>query len=177
MTNTINENKVTEENNCCGNKAEDSCCCGETKTENSCNCSDDAEGCNCSDDAEGCNCSDDAEGCNCSDDTEGCACGNDHDHEHHDHDHDHGDHVHTVTFENEDGTTEEYPIVDEFEIDGVVYVLVMNADETVTPLRVEGEEGELIFLNEEEFEAVSEAYSNLIEDDEEDDSEVEPDLQ
>ena len=150
MTNTINENNVAEETSCCGNTAENSCCCGENETENS---------------------------CNCADDTEGCACGNDHDHEHHDHDHDHGDHVHTVTFENEDGTTEEYPIVDEFEIDGVVYVLVMNADETVTPLRVEGEEGELVFLNEEEFEAVSEAYSNLIEDDEEDDSEVEPDLQ
>ena len=151
MTNTINENNVAEENNCCGNSAENSCCCGENEAENS---------------------------CNCSDDTEGCACGNDHDHDHdHEHhDHDHGDHVHTVTFENEDGTTEEYPIVDEFEIDGVVYVLVMNADETVTPLRVEGEEGELVFLNEEEFEAVSEAYSNLIEDDEED-SEVEPDLQ
>lgn len=140
MTNTINENNVAEENNCCGNSAENSCCCGENETENS------------------------------------CACGSDHDHEHEHHDHDHGDHVHTVTFENEDGTTEEYPIVDEFEIDGVVYVLVMNADETVTPLRVEGEEGELVFLNEEEFEAVSEAYSNLIEDDEED-SEVEPDLQ
>lgn len=147
MTNTINENNVAEENNCCGNSAENSCCCGENETENS---------------------------CNCAEDTEGCACGNDHDHEHHDHDH--GDHVHTVTFENEDGTTEEYPIVDEFEIDGVVYVLVMNADETVTPLRVEGEEGELVFLNEEEFEAVSEAYSNLIEEDEED-SEVDPDLQ
>lgn len=147
MTNTINENNVAEENNCCGNSAENSCCCGENETEKS---------------------------CNCAEDTEGCACGNDHDHEHHDHDH--GDHVHTVTFENEDGTTEEYPIVDEFEIDGVVYVLVMNADETVTPLRVEGEEGELVFLNEEEFEAVSEAYSNLIEEDEED-SEVDPDLQ
>lgn len=147
MTNTINENNIAEENNCCGNSAENSCCCGENETKNS---------------------------CNCAEDTEGCACGNDHDHEHHDHDH--GDHVHTVTFENEDGTTEEYPIVDEFEIDGVVYVLVMNADETVTPLRVEGEEGELVFLNEEEFEAVSEAYSNLIEEDEED-AEVDPDLQ
>lgn len=147
MTNTINENNIAEENNCCGNSAENSCCCGENETKNS---------------------------CNCAEDTEGCACGNDHDHEHHDHDH--GDHVHTVTFENEDGTTEEYAIVDEFEIDGVVYVLVMNADETVTPLRVEGEEGELVFLNEEEFEAVSEAYSNLIEEDEED-AEVDPDLQ
>ena len=155
MTNTINENNVAEENNCCGNSAENSCCCGNSD-ENSCCCGEN-----------------EAENtCNCSDDTEGCACGNDHEH----HDHDHGDHVHTVTFENEDGTTEEYPIVDEFEIDGVVYVLVMNADETVTPLRVEGEEGELVFLNEEEFEAVSEAYSNLIEDDEED-SEVELDLQ
>ncbi|MGB4588748.1 MAG: DUF1292 domain-containing protein [Clostridiaceae bacterium] len=132
------------------NVAEEKSCCGNS-AENSCCCGEN--------------------------ETESCACGNDHDHEHHDHDHDHGDHVHTVTFENEDGTTEEYPIVDEFEIDGVVYVLVMNADETVTPLRVEGEEGELVFLNEEEFEAVSEAYSNLMEDDEDEDSEVDPDLQ
>lgn len=92
-------------------------------------------------------------------------CGHDHDHEHHhhhDHDHDH-DHHHmpVVTFENEDGTTEDYPIVDEFEHNGVTYLLVMNSDETVTPLRVEGEEGELVFLDETEFDEVSKAYALL----------------
>jgi hypothetical protein len=53
--------------------------------------------------------------------------------------------------------------VDEFELEGNVYVLVMNQDETVTPLRVEGEEGELIFLDEEEFNKVSEAYAEMVE--------------
>lgn len=97
------------------------------------------------------------------DEEHSCNCGHDHnghDHHHHDHDHDH-DHAHMVTFENEDGTTEEYPIVDEFELDGEVYILVMNGDETVTPLRVAGEDGELVFLNEEEFQTVSEAYEAL----------------
>lgn len=84
-----------------------------------------------------------------------CCGGHDHDHEHH--------HTPVVTFENEDGTTEDFPIVDEFELEGNVYVLVMNQDETVTPLRVEGEEGELIFLDEEEFNKVSEAYAEMVE--------------
>ncbi|SFN29173.1 DUF1292 domain-containing protein [Proteiniclasticum ruminis] len=84
-----------------------------------------------------------------------CCGGHDHDHEHH--------HTPVVTFENEDGTTEDHPIVDEFELDGNVYVLVMNQDETVTPLRVEGEEGELVFLDEEEFNKVSEAYAEMVE--------------
>lgn len=97
-----------------------------------------------------------------------CCGGHDHDHENgeccggHDHDHEHH-HTPVVTFENEDGTTEDHPIVDEFELDGKVYVLVMNQDETVTPLRVEGEEGDLVFLDEEEFNKVSEAYAELVE--------------
>lgn len=86
-----------------------------------------------------------------------CCCGHDHDHEHEHH------HTPVVTFENEDGTTEDHPIVDEFELDGKVYVLVMNQDETVTPLRVEGEDGDLVFLDEEEFNKVSEAYAEMVE--------------
>ncbi len=39
----------------------------------------------------------------------------------------------------------------------------MNQDETVTPLRVEGEEGDLVFLDEEEFNKVSEAYAEMVE--------------
>ena len=97
----------------------------------------------------------DQESCCGGHDHESCCGGHDHDHEHH--------HTPVVTFENEDGTTEDFPIVDEFELEGNVYVLVMNQDETVTPLRVEGEEGELIFLDEEEFNKVSEAYAEMVE--------------
>lgn len=93
----------------------------------------------------------------CNDGTSGCNCGHDHDHEH-----DH-DHTPMVTFENEDGTTEDFPVVDEFDLDGETYILVMNNDETVTPLKVSGDDGELIFLSEEEFHSVSEAYAALAE--------------
>jgi len=111
------------------------------------------------------------EGSCCSGEEQSCNCGHDHDdHDHHDHEHEHHDHehehAHMVTFENEDGTTQEYPIVDEFELEGEVYILVMNEDETVTPLRVAGDDGELVFLTEEEFHTVSEAYEALSESDE-----------
>lgn len=140
MTNTINEN-TEEVKGCCGGHDNEGCCGGgHHEKEDSC-------------------CSGEENSCNCGHDHD------DHDHHHHDHDHDH-DHAHMVTFENEDGTTEEYPIVDEFELDGEVYILVMNGDETVTPLRVAGEEGELVFLSEEEFNTVSEAYEALAETDE-----------
>lgn len=139
MTNTINENHDMQEvkGGCCGGNDNKSECCGGNEMKNESDCCGGNE-------------------------TVGCGCGSDHDHDHHGHDHDHDhDHAHMVTFENEDGTTEEYPIVDEFEVDGQVYILVMNGDETVTPLRVEGEEGELVFLAEEEFQKVSEAYAAL----------------
>jgi hypothetical protein len=110
------------------------CCCGTEKEGTDCCCETENEGTDC-----------------------GCGCGHDHDHDHEHH------HTPVVTFENEDGTTEDHPIVDEFELDGNVYVLVMNQDETVTPLRVEGEEGDLVFLDEEEFNKVSEAYAELVE--------------
>lgn len=140
MTNTINDN-TEEVKGCCGGHDNEGCCGGgHHEKEESC-------------------CSGEENSCNCGHDHD------DHDHHHHDHDHDH-DHAHMVTFENEDGTTEEYPIVDEFELDGEVYVLVMNGDETVTPLRVAGEDGELVFLSEEEFNTVSEAYEALSEADE-----------
>ncbi len=91
----------------------------------------------------------------CKDDSSECNCGHDHDHDH--------EHTPMVTFENEDGSTEDFPVVDEFDLDGETYILVMNNDDTVTPLRVDGEEGELIFLSEEEFHSVSEAYAALAE--------------
>ena len=152
MTNTIDENNMEEIKSCCGggNKnQEGSCCSGE---EQSCNCGNDHE---------------DEKGSCCSGEENSCNCGHDHDdHDHHHgHDHEH-EHAHMVTFENEDGTTQEYPIVDEFELEGVVYILVMNEDETVTPLKVAGDDGELVFLTEEEFHTVSEAYEALSESDE-----------
>lgn len=78
-----------------------------------------------------------------------------------------------VTFENEDGTTSEYPVVDEFEFDGELYVLVLNSDDTVTPLRSMGEDGELVFLTEEEFEVVANAYNELLDAEDEDEEEEE----
>lgn len=136
MTNTTNDSNMEEIKSCCGG--------GNKNQEGSC-------------------CSGEEQSCNCGHDHD------DHDHHHHDHEHDHEhehEHAHVVTFENEDGTTQEYPIVDEFELEGEVYILVMNEDETVTPLRVAGEDGELVFLTEEEFHTVSEAYEALSESDE-----------
>ena len=132
MTNTINDNNMEEVKGCCGG--------GNHEKESSCCGGGNHE----------------KESSCCSTEEKSCDCG----HDHSDHDHEH-EHVHMVTFENEDGTTEEYPIVDEFEYEGEVYILVMNGDETVTPLRVSGEEGELVFLTEEEFKTVSDAYDAL----------------
>lgn len=166
MTNLINEdmlNQAGEESCCCGGatKSEEGCCKGE-ESEASCNCMNEDDS-------------------------------HDHEHDHHDHahgehhhDHDHAGHDHAghdhehehnqvVTFENEDGTTSEYPVVDEFEFDGSLYVLVLNADDTVTPLRSVGEEGELQFLTEEEFDEVSKAYNEIL--DSEDEEETEEDTE
>lgn len=112
------------------------------------------EGCNCGED---CDCDDE----NCTCDDEGCSC-------HHDHDHNHDEdgeeiEVQTVFIENEDGTTEELLVIEEFEYDGNTYILVQNEDETVTPLKSVGEEGELEFLSDEEFEEVSKAFNEAIE--------------
>lgn len=92
-----------------------------------------------------------------------------HNHNHDDHDH---DHEAVVTFENEDGTTEDHEIIDEFEYKNETYLLVLNDDESVTPLRVLGEEGNLAFLEEDEFNEVSNAYSSLEEIEEEIDAET-----
>lgn len=108
-------------------------------------------------------------------------CDHDHDHEGHvhdencDHDHDH-DHGTTVVMENEDGTSDEYPVVDEFEYNDAVYILVENADGTVTPLRQAGDEGELEFLTEEEFNEVANAYNEFM-DEYSDEDEDEDDLE
>lgn len=97
--------------------------------------------------------------CKCEDD---CDCGDDC----HCHDHDEeGEEIEiqTVFIENEDGTTEELLVIEEFEYDGNNYILVQNEDETVTPLKAVGEEGELEFLSDEEFEEVSKAFNEAME--------------
>ena len=147
----INKDKELEAGCCCcGSEADESCCGNEANNE------------------EGCCCEGESTGCNCMDEPG-------HHHEHGpgcDHDHDH-EHEHMVTFENEDGTTSEYPVVDEFEFDGELYVLVLNSDETVTPLKSMGEDGELVFLTEEEFEVVANAYNELLDAEDEDEDEEE----
>ncbi len=111
--------------------------------------------------------------CECDDDdcceSDDCCCG-----------HDHGDeddefHGHSVFMENEDGTTEEYAVVDEFEYNGIFYVLVENADGTVTPLKAAGDDGELEFLSEEEFDEVANAYNEAVEMDDEDEDDEDDD--
>lgn len=164
MTNLINEDMLNQ-------TGEGSCCCGGGAKND--------EGCCREEEASvGCNCMNEDDSHDHEHDHHDHAHGHHHDHDHagHDHDHDH-EHEHTqvVTFENEDGTTSEYPVVDEFEFDGSLYVLVLNADDTVTPLRSVGEEGELQFLTEEEFDEVSKAYNEIL--DAEDEEETEDDTE
>lgn len=163
MTNLINEdmlNQTGEESCCCGGGAKnDEGCCREEEA------------------SVGCNCMNEDDSHDHEHDHHDHAHGHhhhDHDHAGHDHDHEH-EHTQVVTFENEDGTTSEYPVVDEFEFDGSLYVLVLNADDTVTPLRSVGEEGELQFLTEEEFDEVSKAYNEIL--DAEDEEETEDDTE
>ncbi len=113
------------------------------------------------------------EGCGCENGgcSEGGDCGCGHDHEHH-HDHEGEEvEVQTVFIENEDGTTDELLVVEEFEYNGSQYILVQNEDETVTPLKAVGEEGELEFLSDEEFEEVSKAFNEALEMEDEDEDE------
>lgn len=106
-----------------------------------------------------CECNHNDGNCNGKGQHEECCCDHNHDHEH--------DHQHeaVVTFENKDGTTEDHPIIDEFEYNDNIYLLILNDDQSVTPLRVADEEGNLDFLEEDEFNEVSKAYSTLEEDD------------
>lgn len=166
MTNLINEDMLNQ-------AGEESCCCGgAAKNEEGCCKGEDSEA--------SCNCMNEEDGHNHEHDHHGHAHGehhHDHDHAGHDHEHDHEhEHNQVVTFENEDGTTSDYPVVDEFEFDGSLYVLVLNADDTVTPLRSVGEEGDLEFLTEEEFDEVSKAYNEILDSEDEEETEDETEV-
>lgn len=89
---------------------------------------------------------------------EGCGCGE------HDHDHDCGcaseelEHM-VVDLEDEDGNIIECPIIDAFEFEENEYVLAQHGDEDTVYLFRATEDGELIVPEEEEFEKVSNYYS------------------
>lgn len=63
-----------------------------------------------------------------------------------------------VEFEDENGDIKEYPIIDDFEVDGVGYVLIKDLDEDSVFMLKVGEEGELVNPTEEEFNKVTERY-------------------
>jgi uncharacterized protein YrzB (UPF0473 family) len=120
------------------------CGCEEEKEE-TCGC-----GCGCDDEVEeeGCGCGCDDEGC----EDEGCGCGC-------------GDHeAMVVDLEDENGNIVSCEIVDQFEFKENDYVLVQNPnDGSVYLFKVvgEGDDGELVIPEDEEFDEVSAYYESL----------------
>lgn len=110
--------------------------------------------------------------CGCEDNT--CGCGHEHQHEHnhgegcgcgHDHDHEHGPMI--VDLEDEHGNVVSCEVIDGFNYKDNDYILVQNPDDgSVYLFKVEGEEGELVVPEEEEFEEVSKYYEQTLEDEE-----------
>jgi uncharacterized protein YrzB (UPF0473 family) len=108
-----------------------------------------------------------------------CQCGEGGCHDH-DHDHDHegcgcgcGEHEHEsliVDLEDENGNLVSCEVVDGFEYKDNEYVLVQNPnDGSMYLFKVigEGEEGELVIPEDEEFDEVSAYYESLMEEEEE----------
>lgn len=117
--------------------------------ENSCGC-----GCGCGDNAEGdCGCEEnEAESCGC-----GCGCG--------DHDHEHGSMI--VDLEDENGNVVPCEVVDGFTYKEKDYILVQHPEDgSVFLFKVEGEQGELVIPDDEEFEEVSKYYEESLNDEE-----------
>jgi uncharacterized protein YrzB (UPF0473 family) len=110
-------------------------------------------------------------------DHEGCGCGCGHDH-----DHDHGE-METVMITFDDDTDVECAVLGIFGAEGREYIaLIPIAEEAESPLgneevlvyRYAEENGEAALTqieSDEEYEAVSEAFHDMMEDDEEDDEE------
>lgn len=107
-----------------------------------------------------------------------CQCGEGGCHDH-DHDHDHegcgcgcGEHEHEsliVDLEDENGNLVSCEVVDGFEFKDNEYVLVQNPnDGSMYLFKVigEGEEGELVIPEDEEFDEVSAYYESLMEEEE-----------
>ena len=100
--------------------------------------------CGCGEDC-GCNHDHNHEGCG-----EGCGCG-EHEHEHF-----------VVDLEDDNGNVISCPIVDAFEFEENEYVLAQNPDDESVYLFRSTEEGELIVPEEDEFDKVTEYYTNVL---------------
>jgi uncharacterized protein YrzB (UPF0473 family) len=106
-----------------------------------------------------CGCEDNDCGCHEHGEHEGCGCGC-------------GEHEHEsliVDLEDENGNLVQCEVVDGFEYKDNEYVLVQNPnDGSIYLFKVvgEGEEGELVIPEDEEFEEVSAYYENLSSDEE-----------
>lgn len=101
----------------------------------------------------------------------GCGCGEEHTHEH---GHDDcgcgcgcGDHEHEpmmVDLEDENGNTISCEVVDGFVYNDNEFVLVQNPEnESVYLFKVEGEEGQLVIPEDDEFDAASKYYESIVE--------------
>jgi len=96
---------------------------------------------------------------------EGCGCG--HDHDSHgcgdncgcgEHEHEHF----VVDLEDDNGNVISCPIVDAFEFEENEYVLAQNPEDESVYLFRSTEEGELIVPEEDEFDKVTEYYTNVL---------------
>ncbi|MBP1743568.1 MAG: hypothetical protein H6Q58_546 [Firmicutes bacterium] len=108
------------------------------------------KGCGC-----GCGCSDSGCGDDAAENNCGCGCGDEHEHE-----------VMSVDLEDEEGNIVSCVIVDGFDFKGSEYAIVENPENGAVYLfKVigEGEEGELIVPEEDEFNEVSAYYEELLE--------------
>lgn len=97
---------------------------------------------------------------------EGCGCGHEHNHDHGcgdncgcgEHEHEHF----VVDLEDDNGNVISCPIVDAFEFEENEYVLAQNPDDESVYLFRSTEEGELIVPEEDEFDKVTEYYTNVL---------------
>ena len=98
---------------------------------------------------EGCGCGYDHDSHGCGDN---CGCG-EHEHEHF-----------VVDLEDDNGNVISCPIVDAFEFEENEYVLAQNPEDESVYLFRSTEEGELIVPEEDEFDKVTEYYTNVLAD-------------
>lgn len=94
----------------------------------------------------------------------GCGCGHDHDHEH--------EHHHSVTIELETGEELECPIIDIFEVNEKEYIAILHPVEEIAMLYgfIDYEDGSIELTeisDDDEYEAVSQAFDTLFEDEDE----------
>lgn len=104
-------------------------------------------------------------------DTCDCSCGCNEGEHNHEHNHEHGcdcgcDHDHEsmiVELEDENGKTIPCEVVDGFEYKESEYVLVQNPEnDAVYLFKVEGEDGQLVIPEDDEFEAASKYYESIV---------------